>query len=304
MIRAASTGPTPGSTSSADTSAVLTRTFPSAGAGPPEATTSGTTSCCPSVMGAARFSDARSAPGRAPPAATTASATRAPAGSETSPGNATLPDTCTVTIPPVVRGGAISICGAAEAAGHNRKAPAIPAIPMATAPTHERSMERDVAGRTPQGKTPLRSLQFPVSSHQEGGVVSRPSVTPLRIRPVPGTRYPAQAHARGIGHRESGIGDRRLETGDWRLETGDSLSRKHRAHGDEVEAGVDRYGAGEPSGAQAFIGEHQCQDEQERHRERRTGIDEVDTREPGAGDHHRPASPLGKQCRKEHARKA
>src|SRR5665648_301321 len=55
----------------------------------------GTTTCSPSVSTRARLIAARSASGPAPPAASIASASRAPAGRWTSPGWSTSPTTCT-----------------------------------------------------------------------------------------------------------------------------------------------------------------------------------------------------------------
>ena len=56
-----------------------------------------TSTCSPSVSTRARFTVASLAFGRAPPAASTASITREPAGSRTTPGRRTLPATCTTT---------------------------------------------------------------------------------------------------------------------------------------------------------------------------------------------------------------
>src|SRR4051812_29898467 len=54
--------------------------------------------CWPSVTTAARFTTAGSVPGRRPPAASIASATRAPVRTVTSPGRATRPTTETTTV--------------------------------------------------------------------------------------------------------------------------------------------------------------------------------------------------------------
>ena len=96
-IFCAVTGPTPGSASSCSAVAALSETGrPAArrrrarGARPqpPAAAHAGTSTCCPSETGAARFTPSRSALRVKPPARATASATREPAGSRTRPGTA------------------------------------------------------------------------------------------------------------------------------------------------------------------------------------------------------------------------
>src|SRR4051794_24078275 len=66
-----------------------------AGDDAPVAEPEGTKTCCPSPSFAARFTAARFARGRTPPARSIATATRAPAGSEYRPGRATAPATST-----------------------------------------------------------------------------------------------------------------------------------------------------------------------------------------------------------------
>src|SRR3954454_22011748 len=69
------------------------------GAATPDTAGSPTTTCSPSVRGRARFRPAREATCRAPPAARTASTTRAPVGNVTIPGRLTLPVTSTASVP-------------------------------------------------------------------------------------------------------------------------------------------------------------------------------------------------------------
>src|SRR4051812_36316613 len=94
----------PGSASRSDTVAALRFTGPPCvvpGAVPVEpVATPGTPTaiCWPSATTAARFTDAGSASGSSPPAASTASATRDPDGRVTSPGCATSPTTETTTV--------------------------------------------------------------------------------------------------------------------------------------------------------------------------------------------------------------
>ena len=71
---------------------------------------SGTTICWPSATGAARLTAAISALAVGPPATSSASVTRAPAGSRTTPGERTAPQTYTTT------------SGAAEGAGSEASA--------------------------------------------------------------------------------------------------------------------------------------------------------------------------------------
>src|SRR5659263_336063 len=119
-IRCASTGPTPGRVSSCCSVALFRLTlpplappldpplappdWPPAPAVAPVGAAAGgsapTSTCSPSVSRRARFTPAVLSPGSAPPAAATASATREPAGSVTTPGWFTLPATSTVTSPP------------------------------------------------------------------------------------------------------------------------------------------------------------------------------------------------------------
>src|SRR5659263_548987 len=119
-IRCASTGPTPGRVSSCCSVALFRLTlpplappldpplappdWPPAPAVAPVGAAAGgsapTSTCSPSVSRRARFTPAVLSPGSAPPAAATASATREPAGSVTTPGWCTLPATSTVTSPP------------------------------------------------------------------------------------------------------------------------------------------------------------------------------------------------------------
>ena len=63
----------------------------------PAAPFSGTTICWPSTTGAARFTAASSALTVGPPAISSASVTRAPAGRRTTPGERTAPHTYTTT---------------------------------------------------------------------------------------------------------------------------------------------------------------------------------------------------------------
>src|SRR3954466_4620997 len=96
----------PGSASRSDAVAALRFTGPpGAGAGaaaararPAAAPGTPTAICWPSPTTAARFTDAGSASGSSPPAASTASATRDPDGRLTSPGRATRPTTETTTV--------------------------------------------------------------------------------------------------------------------------------------------------------------------------------------------------------------
>src|SRR4051812_21099848 len=104
MIRWASTGPIPGRASRSDAVAELRFTGPPGGApdadpdAPDAAPGPPTAICWPSPTTAARFTDAGSASGSSPPAASTASATRDPDGRLTSPGRATRPTTETTTV--------------------------------------------------------------------------------------------------------------------------------------------------------------------------------------------------------------
>ncbi len=108
MIAEAVTGPTSGSASSSTSVAVLRLTratgAPAVGtadAASPVGAGTPTRICSPSTSSRARFSDARSTPGRAPPAALIASTTREPASSTAMPGRRTFPATSTVTVPEV-----------------------------------------------------------------------------------------------------------------------------------------------------------------------------------------------------------
>src|SRR5258705_2649413 len=130
MIAAAVTGPTPGNVSSSSTVAAFRSTkppgagvFPSVGGasfgaaapgpelielpiadGCPGAATIPTMICSPSVTRRAMFNPIRSAPSRAPPAAVSASAIRAPGANVTSPGLSTRPTTLTTTGPSALGG--------------------------------------------------------------------------------------------------------------------------------------------------------------------------------------------------------
>ena len=70
---------------------------PAAGT-PPPMTLRGTSTCCPSASGAARFRASRSAFGVAPPARSIASATREPSTKRYSPGRRTAPATSTMSL--------------------------------------------------------------------------------------------------------------------------------------------------------------------------------------------------------------
>src|SRR5690606_5908749 len=103
-IRAASTGPTPGSASRSDALARLIEIGPLPPPGAPsfvapEPSGPGTTIWAPADTGAARLIASAKAPARSPPAAATASATSASSGTETTPGEATQPATWTRIVP-------------------------------------------------------------------------------------------------------------------------------------------------------------------------------------------------------------
>jgi hypothetical protein len=78
--------------------------------------TFGTYTRSPSTSLAARLSRSRSASAGAPPTASTASMTRAPAGSSTTPGRATAPATCTAIRPWVVDSVVVVVVAALPAA--------------------------------------------------------------------------------------------------------------------------------------------------------------------------------------------
>src|SRR6266508_3419174 len=113
MIRAASTGPTPGRASSCASVAVFRLTGPVGGTPPPASAGGGvppTTTSSPSVSLRARLTYDRSVPGSTPPAASIASATRDPAGSVTRPGCRTRPLTATTITPEVAETGTAAAC--------------------------------------------------------------------------------------------------------------------------------------------------------------------------------------------------
>src|SRR3954453_1154813 len=103
-MRCARTGPTPGRASSSAAVALFRSSLPpgAAAAAPPgagaDAPGAPTTICWPSVTRAARLTNAGSASGPSPPAASTAAATRGADGSVTSPGRAAEPTTETTTV--------------------------------------------------------------------------------------------------------------------------------------------------------------------------------------------------------------
>src|SRR5262245_6417563 len=99
MIFAAVLGPIPGSASSCSSVAALSETGPlDPELDPaPAAPRTGTTTCCPSASGAARFTPIRAARRVTPPAAATASATRDPVETLYRPGLRTAPTTSTTT---------------------------------------------------------------------------------------------------------------------------------------------------------------------------------------------------------------
>ena len=110
-MRCAVAGPMPGSVSSSATPALLRFTLPEGAAPAAPAAASdapdaaaccassgvGTATCSPSFRRRARLRASDAAPSENPPAACTASATRAPEGSRYTPGAATAPLTCTHT---------------------------------------------------------------------------------------------------------------------------------------------------------------------------------------------------------------
>src|SRR6478672_11121525 len=123
MIRCARTGPMPGRPSRSATVALLRLTLPGGpagpapvGAAPPEAPGTPTATCSPSDTTAARLTDAASVPGSRPPAAAIASATRAPVGRVTSPGERTRPTTDTTTVADVSAASPTDGAGGAEEA--------------------------------------------------------------------------------------------------------------------------------------------------------------------------------------------
>src|SRR5919201_2487008 len=108
------TSPIPGSVSSSAFVALLTLTRPVAPEVPvpvsvvgADSDSLGTNTCVPSTSGAARLRLDRTAPGRAPPAASIASMTRAPSANSYTPGRRTHPATST----------RITVAGDAEAVG-------------------------------------------------------------------------------------------------------------------------------------------------------------------------------------------
>src|SRR5437762_5505075 len=142
-MRWAVAGPTPGRVSSCASVAVFRLTGPAAVVAPPSPPVPGggvtpTTTSSPSTSLRARFTNDRSVPGNAPPAASMASATREPVGSRTNPGRYTRPATATtmtplpaVDVPKPVAGADVST-RAVTGSGRGRANQATPA-PTATA---------------------------------------------------------------------------------------------------------------------------------------------------------------------------
>jgi hypothetical protein len=167
-MRAARTGPIPGSSSRSSAVARLRSSVPSGrraetgeagtaaslaaatgGAGP------GTSSCSPSARGRARLSASSAASGRGPPAAARASATRAPLGRWYSPGLETSPATWTtissaVTARPVGADGGGAVSGAGRPSSHSKPS-------AATAPPASTASARASAGAQPRAASRRRS---------------------------------------------------------------------------------------------------------------------------------------------------
>src|SRR5690606_13757732 len=222
-MRCASAGPIPGSVSRSVWVAVLRLTLAGAPARPPTSSGGGgtpTATSSPSASRRARLSWDRSASGSAPPAASTASATRAPGARRTSPGRCTSPVTATT-----ISAGALGVAagatvttgdgGTGSTRGRDHQASAAaPATTTAATAASARTPGRPGSKAAPASRASTVEPAAPDRAASRSdtpkpatpGLVTAERSAPVAATPVPETPKPAAPRAVRVVPGGSGAG--------------------------------------------------------------------------------------------------